>query len=481
MRNKFFVALTLAGLTGCTQTQIAGVSYLLDKTPLSAVVGDRQPTQSSLEFVNRTGSNGSTTDSYVAGEVLVGLENGVDAPTNLGEMGMATVVGRLQFKHPVVRLKLSEGASIDKALAFLKTQPGVRSVSLNYRLHPMSVTPPTNDPLLPSNWAFEPKVADVYGAWTHLTGLDSKIASTTVAVIDTGTDPDHPDLNVLPGFNSDFLLEEGQPVSTASFDPKENDHGTECAGVIGAKSNNAIGAAGVVPGVAILPIKLLGGTYEGNLFSMLQGFQIAGYYNRTDSPYPNLENSAAGPVRVVSLSYGYDNVTRWAIFDDVLEFLHDRGIVVCVAAGNDNNDGRVQGAALNPGAIAVSCTMQYLEVETLAPYSSRGEEIWVAAPGNYIWSTKKGYNPYNYSYMGYSNAYGLFNGTSAATPFVAGVAALINAYYGSGGEDQSSGAWADKVRQRLADSADDLGEVGFDHLYGHGRVNARRAIELGAL
>jgi subtilisin family serine protease len=116
--------------------------------------------------------------------------------------------------------------------------------------------------------------------------------------------------------------------------------------------------------------------------------------------------------------------------------------------------------------------MQYLGFETLAPYSSHGPEIWVAGPGNYLWSTwiKEGAPDY-------SKAYVLFNGTSSAAPFVAGVAAAINLRYGSGGTDQDTAAWTDAVKRRLADTADDLGNPGFDYLFGYGRVNARRALE----
>ncbi|MBI6546670.1 MAG: S8 family serine peptidase, partial [Cyanobacteria bacterium NC_groundwater_1444_Ag_S-0.65um_54_12] len=148
-----------------------------------------------------------------------------------------------------------------------------------------------------------------------------------------------------------------------------------------------------------------------------------------------------------------------------------RGIVVCVAAGNNDQDGRVEAPATSPTAIAVSVTFQYLGFELLAPYSSHGPEIWVAAPANFLWSTtKKSYA------ADYTEAYRLFNGTSAAAPFVAGVAALINAKYGSGDAEQDTASWADRVKWRLAETADDLGPPGFDPFYGHGRVNARRAI-----
>ncbi|MNX88119.1 Subtilisin [compost metagenome] len=298
----------------------------------------------------------------------------------------------------------------------------------------------------------------------------ARIARTTVAVIDTGVDPGHPDLNVLPGYNSADPLIEGA-VSTASFEPAENDHGTACAGVLGARRGNGMGAAGIAPGVAILPIKVIGSDGRGSDFSILRGLEIAAHYNRPDAPYSNLQNPDAGKVRVVNLSYGPTITARLEVYDAVMEELRQQGIVVCVAAGNNGGDGRVEVPANSPAAIGVSCTFQYLAWEMLAPYSSRGPEIWVSAPGNYLWSTAaKGYAP------DYANAYRLFNGTSAAAPFAAGVAALVNIVYGSNGPDQETAAWADRVKRRLAETADDLGAEGSDPFYGRGRVNAARAV-----
>lgn len=242
---------------------------------------------------------------------------------------------------------------------------------------------------------------------------------------------------------------------------------------MGARKGNGLGAAGVTPGVPIVSIHVDDENGGAPTFSLLRGLMIAGYYNRPDSPYPNLRNrSGKGKVRVVNLSVGPSIVGREEPYDSAIEFLRQRGIVVAVAAGNNGLDGRVEVPANSPAAIGVAASMQYLGFELLAPYSSHGPEIWVTGPGNFIWTTahKPGGAP------DYSNAFRLFNGTSSAAPFVAGVAAAINVVYGSGGADQETAAWADKVKQRLADTAEDLGSPGFDGVWGHGRVNARRAI-----
>lgn len=126
--------------------------------------------------------------------------------------------------------------------------------------------------------------------------------------------------------------------------------------------------------------------------------------------------------------------------------------------------------ALLAVAVALPITMDYLGFELLAPYSDHGSQIWVSAPGNYIWTTAQG------SSGNYTNAYQLFNGTSAAAPFVAGVAAAIDAVYSPGNSTEDTATWATRVKDRLKETADDLGAPGFDDLYGWGRVNAARAV-----
>lgn len=468
----------LLALAGCQGTSlVAGTSPGADRSPgeLSASVEDRHPAAPDAAGSPVDGSGtGSSPLAVIPGEAVVTLAAGAQVPTDWGTLGRATLKDQLRFAQRIALVELPEGVSLAQGLNYLRQQPGVLSAQPNHRISRRDALP-ADDPLLGAQWPYPAERADVYGAWAGLAGVaPSTIAGTTVAVIDTGVDPDHPDLNVLPGYNSADPIVDNL-VSTASFDPAEHDHGTSCAGVVGARRGNGMGAAGVAPGVAILPIKVIGSDGSSSDFSILRGLLIAAHYNRPDAPYANLQNPAAGKVRVVNLSYGPTLTARLEAYDAAMEELRQRGIVVCVAAGNNGGDGRVEVPANSPAAIGVSCTFQYLSWEMLAPYSSRGPEIWVSAPGNYIWSTaSKG------AAGDYSQAYKLFNGTSAAAPFAAGVATLVNIVYGSGGPDQDTAAWADRVKRRLGESADDLGAEGQDPFYGHGRVNAARAIA-GAL
>ena len=465
-------ALALAACT--TPAPRTSTASAPDERPvLTATVGEqRAGSPATVEL--GTPSRGSFGTPFVPGELIVGLTPGTAPPLELGVLGTATLADTARLAHTYALLRLAPGTDQAAAAAYLAKLPNVVSVDPNYRGSRLAATPPTNDPLLTSQWPYGADIADVYGAWAIIDALPaSKVKGTTVAIIDDGVDPAHGDLNVLSGYSGVESLNFGSDVNTNSFEVTAAvQHGTSVAGVVGALKNNSRGAAGVAPGVGILPIKVFDAADVSTTMMWLRAMEIASYYNRSDSPYPNLQNRPGGKIHVLNMSLGLTStVGRLGPFEVEVEALRQRGIVCVFAAGNGSADGRVLVPANTTGAIGVSCTALHLGFEMLAPYSSHGPEIWVSAPGNFIWSTKaKGSGPDD------AGAYLLFNGTSSAAPFVAGVAALINAVYGSGGPDQDTAAWADKVKQRIASTADDLGSPGFDSIYGWGRVNARKAI-----
>lgn len=256
-----------------------------------------------------------------------------------------------------------------------------------------------------------------------------------VAIIDTGISKDHPDLknNIKGGFNA---------INSAKSWNDDNGHGSHVAG-IAAALNNGIGVVGAGPLVDLYAVKVLNRNGSGFLSDVIEGIQWA----------------VANGAQVINLSLGTSSDIQ--SMHDAVTAARNSGVVVVAAAGN--NGGAVIYPAAYPEAIAVSATDSN---NNLASFSSRGPEVDLAAPGISILSTYKG------------NSYATLSGTSMAAPHVSGAAALIlntpvGAYDANG-----NGIWGpDEVQKKLQDRATDLGNIGFDNLFGWGLVNAFNAVQ----
>lgn len=256
-----------------------------------------------------------------------------------------------------------------------------------------------------------------------------------VAIVDTGISTGHPDLaaNLKGGVNT---------INPQKSYNDDNGHGSHVAGIVAAL-NNSVGVVGVGPQVDLYAVKVLGRSGSGWISDIIEGIDWA----------------IANNMQVVNMSLGSTSDVQ-SLHDAVIR-AGNAGLVVVAAAGNSG--GAVIFPAAYPEVVAVSATDQN---DQIASWSSRGPEVDLAAPGVSIFSTYKGSN------------YTTLSGTSMATPHVAGAAALIlNASVGSYDEN-GNGRWdANEVVARMKASADDLGEVGFDNLYGWGRVNAFQAVQ----
>jgi len=247
-----------------------------------------------------------------------------------------------------------------------------------------------------------------------------------VAVLDTGIDLDHPDLAVAG--NVTFI------PGTSNGDD-DNGHGTLVAGIIGALDND-IGVIGVAPEASLYSVKVL--DYNGNTTasSVLSGIEWARDNN----------------MKVINMSFG-------SIFEmstaekDALNNAYNAGIVLVAGAGNSGGPGNnIYAPARYTPVIAVGSTD---EQNIRYSSSSTGYQLELMAPGVNIYSTAMG------------GGYGYVTTTSAASPHVAGTAALlINAGFTNNVE----------VRNRMKNSATDLGATGWDTEYGCGLVNAVAAI-----
>lgn len=290
-----------------------------------------------------------------------------------------------------------------------------------------------NDTLMGNQWGLS-KIG-MPSVW----GMSAGAPTTVVAVIDTGVDVRHPDLvgNLVPGFSV---------LPGASGPDDDHGHGTHVAGVIAAASNNQIGIASVAPRCKIMPVKVLNKEGKGATSDIVAGIIWA-------------TNHGA---KVINMSLGGTGGSRALL--DAINYAKTKDVVLVAAMGNEGANSQEYPAGY-PGVIAVGATT---EQDSLASFSNYGSWISVTAPGEGIFSTLPTRPVYVTEMEGKDNDYDYMDGTSMAAPFAAGVAALIRSQYPT--------MPASAVKARLERSADDLGEPGFDPEFGHGRINAARAI-----
>ncbi len=293
-------------------------------------------------------------------------------------------------------------------------------------------------------------------------------AGVRVAVVDTGIWYDHPDLNA----NIDF-------AAGASFVPGVTDflddhgHGTHVAGVIAAR-DDGWGVLGIAPGVTLIPIKVLDRTGTGNISWLINGIIHA---VNQDADIINLCMGTYIYKAGYSSYYTAREVTLLQrILRRVIRWAHRRGALVIHSAGNigldfDNSGDLVSLPTETGRGLIVSATgpRGLTAFDTPASYTNYGmSAIWVAAPGGeYLNYPGDGWW-YDMVLSTTIDGWMWASGTSISAAVVAGVAALAIEKYGPMSPR--------KLKRHLALTADDLGATGRDPYYGHGRINAYKAV-----
>ena len=313
-------------------------------------------------------------------------------------------------------------------------------------LRPTAAVP--DDPLFAQQW--DMTQIDAPEGWDISTGD----AGVVVCVLDEGCDLAHPDLQFsTPGINLGTMMPDGSPTG---------DHGTACAGIVAATFDNAAGVAGVAGACRIMPLAFQGWT----------DVEVAAGINYA------ADNGAL----VISMSFGWDPWDH-AIIDPAIQHAFDTDVVMCVAT--HNYDGPITYPATNPLVMACGASDQIDNRKS--PTSPDGEYWWgsdfgpemsVVAPGVLIPTTDR------LGADGYDNAADYitdFNGTSSATPHVAGLAGLLRSTYPALGNVE--------VRNIIERSAEKTGVVAYADLpgypngswneeMGYGRINVYRALDL---
>jgi len=292
-------------------------------------------------------------------------------------------------------------------------------------------------------------------AWAVTKGSEQVV----VAVLDSGVDYTHPDLinniwtrpEIIKEYEDEDLTDgavddqHGFNVVEDNGDPMDdNGHGTHCAGIIGAEGGNGLGIAGVNWNVKIMPLRFMDGDGTGSTKDAIEAINYV------------IDRKRAGVnVRIISASWGSTAKSR--ALEDVIRKAYDEGILFVAAAGNagtDNDQTPHYPSSYNLGnVISVAATNRNDQLTSFSNFGAKS--VHIAAPGEEILST--------WLEHGFSEK----KGTSMATPFVAGVAALVLS--------QNPKMSVDDLRAKLLKSVDLLPSLKGKVSSG-GRINAAKAV-----
>jgi hypothetical protein len=347
----------------------------------------------------------------------------VQARAGLSDKALAKILGengggrgRRMGRSDLHVIDLPEGAE-QAMVARLSRNPHVKFAEVDRLVrHDLIV----NDPYLGSQWHLGTIKADA--AWDLSQG-----SGITIAILDSGVLPTHPDLVQVPGWN--FF---DNNANTADA----NGHGTAVAGAAAAMANNGAGVAGVAGAARIMPLRV----------SDAAGYA---YYSTIASAVTFAADNGA---RVANASFS--GVYASASVQSAANYLKSKGGLLVVSAGNS---GANDGASATGAMIPVSATDSS---DQRASWSSFGSYVALSAPGVGIWTTSS------------DGGYRAASGTSFSAPITAGVAALVMAAKPSLSSAQ--------VENLLYSTAQDLGTAGRDIYFGHGRVDARAAVVAAA-
>ncbi|MCD6118383.1 S8 family serine peptidase [bacterium] len=415
---------------------------------------------------------GITPDEVFDSRLLVRFKSGVKSTSALepyvarGVTFMREIDIEDAFGFSLTAVKVENRDELASAYAELANDPNVECVWPDVIRTPSFVP---DDPLYPTGHTqpgqYYLEMVGAEKAWFATTGSESVI----VADIDTGTDMDHEDLVNQLWVNSgetpddgidndendyvddvhgyDFYSSDGDPEDD---EPASGFHGTSTAGIIGAQGNNGLGIMGSAggngetgqAGVRLMMLRV--GTDHS--ISLSAEVEAVAYAVLNDA-------------KVINMSFGGES--GGSIEQEVMDLSWQAGVVIVAAAGNTGAGaagGQIDWPAAFDSVIAVGATTPD---DNHASFSKTGPEMELVAPGVSLVTTT-GENDYT------PDVSGDFTGTSAASPVVAGLAALLLSNNPAMSNVQ--------VRNRMQITAVDLGEQGGDFDFGFGRVDFAEAL-----
>jgi serine protease len=378
----------------------------------------------------------------VPGEIVVDLKDDVverEAGSLWRQMSLApTGMPPAGLPGKVFRARLAPGADMEATLRALRRDPRVEAAEPE---HLVKALWKPNDPRYKDQWHLHR--IGMEKAWEITKGRGA-----VVAVIDTGVAFETDDKCYrCRDFDRTRFVDPYDFTSRDRHPHDDNGHGTHVAGTIAESTDNGEGAAGIAFEASVMPIKVLRADGSGRMSDVAAGIRYA----------------ADKGAHIINMSLGApfgDSVTKSAV-----QYAAKKGVTIICAAGNSGGEG-VGYPAAYPECIAVSATGP---TGTLAPYSSYGAQVAIAAPGG---DKQRGeqFGVLQNTYFAGGGAqvddYFYFQGTSMATPHVAGVAALIVSL----GEKDPA-----QIRHILQKSATPKSDR---KRYGAGELNAERAVAL---
>ncbi|MBQ1171899.1 MAG: DUF4214 domain-containing protein [Lachnospiraceae bacterium] len=442
--NRMIAIATAFFLTFSTSAVYAEPFVATDSDNESVSANEYNETETNNSFekiLNETESYVDESREYSKERIVVVMErDGIitlqsecedDSPSNADD-GLSQVCDEIldsmegsgDFQFSTV--ELSEDMTVSEAVDYYGNLPGVAFAQPDYLLE---VENTTNDPSVSAQWYWEKLNMDIVCEYTK----DMPFSKVKVAIVDTGLDVNHPDLQdavnrdlCVSSVNSDF-----DKITT---DLGKTGHGTHIAGIIGATANNGIGIAGLAAGrVEIMGIRC---QTETSIYSSYaaRGVEYA------------VDNGA----RLINMSLGTtkdDNLLKTA-----MEYAYSRDVLVICSAGNSGSNGVHYPSRYDEtiGVIAVG------QDNHKTSSSNYGKDNFISAPGSSIYSTLP------------DGKYGYLSGTSMASGMVTAVAAYVLSL--------NPTLSVEELKTVLAQSATDIYTSGFDEYSGWGVVNPMEAV-----
>lgn len=399
---------------------------------------------------------------YVPGEVIVKFKDGLSSSIRtliFSRLRLALLANSRTASF--MRARIPAGSSVEHMVEQLKLDPAVEYAEPNYIAYAYWAP---NDEFYSKQWHLNNAQyggINMEAAWDAEDGDPGVI----VAVVDTGVAYENftqssffsttnyylaPDLaatRFVAGY--DFVNEDTHPND-------DEGHGTHVAGTIAQSTNNGIGVAGIAFNCSIMPVKVLNGSGSGSYADVADGIRWAADHG----------------AKVINLSLGGSSASM--TLQSALVYALGKGVTIACASGNNGSLTTIGYPAAYDQCLAVGATRYD---ETVSYYSNRGAALDLVAPGG---DTRVDQNldgwPDGVVQQTFGNAlndwgYYLYQGTSMATPHVAGVAALVIA--------RGLATTPAEVRAVLQSTAEDKGAPGWDSTYGHGIVNAAAALGAG--